>query len=57
MGFNSPNPLPMIDTVQEFLDLLFWKFHRIFDQEGVSAYIPQFSGVTFRAASTLLSTE
>jgi DNA-binding MarR family transcriptional regulator len=26
----------MIDTVQEFLDLLFWKFHRILEQEGVS---------------------
>ncbi len=26
----------MVSTAQEFLDLLFWKLHRILDQEGVS---------------------
>jgi DNA-binding MarR family transcriptional regulator len=36
MAFNSPSSLPLIEIAQEFIDLLFWKFHRILDQEGVS---------------------
>jgi DNA-binding MarR family transcriptional regulator len=36
MKFKSFRPSPMVFMAQEFLDLLFWKQHRILDQEGVS---------------------
>jgi len=57
MPVKSDKPLPMEYMAQEFLDLLFWKLHRILSQEGVSvlqwafmqrAYLQEF-GVPFSA--------
>jgi DNA-binding MarR family transcriptional regulator len=36
MKSKTRKPPPMVHTALEFLDLLFWKLHRILDQEGVS---------------------
>ena len=36
MKMSARRPPPMTSTVIEVLDLLFWKVHRILDQEGVS---------------------
>jgi DNA-binding MarR family transcriptional regulator len=36
MKRESCRPRSMVSMAQEFLDILFWKLHRILDQEGVS---------------------
>ena len=36
MKLKARKPAPLVYTALEFLDLLFWKLHRILDQEGVS---------------------
>ena len=36
MKRKSCSPPSMVTTAQEFLDLLFWKLHRILDREGIS---------------------